>query len=370
MRISIVAPLVTPLRDPQAGGAQAAVCELSRGLVLAGDEVELHAARGSRVRGVPLRLVRDSPFPDELLAFGPTQTRGQRHPSRSDSGDVPWPSLQADAFLRVAADIRRRGPDVAHAHAFDWPAFYALAASGVAVVHTLHLGPIAEPVVAAAVAASRCTPRPRFVTGSKACAADWRRHLGHISVIPFGIDGAKIPFRARPESDLAIIAGRISPEKGTHISLTAAKRAGLRSLLVGPVYDAAYHREQVVPRLVATGATWIGPVTRRRLARLFGRAAVALVASRWDEPFGLVALEANLAGTPVAGFARGGLPEVVGASGGVLTEDETVRGLVQAISAAIELDREAVRRSAARRHSLELMVDRYRRLYRSMSATA
>jgi UDP-glucose:tetrahydrobiopterin glucosyltransferase len=367
MRVSLVAPLVTPLRDPQLGGAQTAVCELSRGLVLAGDEVELHAARGSRVRGVPLRIVSDAPFEGELLRFAPAPLPGAHRPP--DPGNRPWPALQAGAFLGIAGHIRRRRPDVAHSHAFDWPAFYALAATGVPVVHTLHLGPVSDPVVASATAASQCRPRPRFVTGSEACAAAWRRHIGTVAVIPFGVDTQAIRFRARPEPDLAIIAGRISPEKATHISITAARRAGMRSLVVGPVYDQAYHREKVRPLLRSGDATWIGPVTRARLSRLYGRAAVALLASRWDEPFGLVALEANLAGTPVAGFARGGLPEVVGAWGGVLTEDETDRGLALAIKAALSLDRARVRAATARRHSLELMVDRYRRLYRSMPAT-
>jgi glycosyltransferase involved in cell wall biosynthesis len=188
-------------------------------------------------------------------------------------------------------------------------------------------------------------------------------------VIHNGADPAAIPFSARPRPDLAIVAGRIAAEKGTHLALAAARRAGLRVLLAGDVYDRGYFDEQVAP-LLDEGVEVLGAVPRRRLAMLYGRAAVALVASLWEEPFGMVALEANLAGTPVAGFARGGLPEVVGSTGGVLTDDATVEALAAAIPEAAARDRAAVRAAAARRHPLSSMLDRHLRLYEQVAAAA
>lgn len=372
MRISLVAPLVARLGAAQIGGAQTALCELAGGLVRSGDEVELYAPRGSRVPGVPLRIVTEAPFGTALHAFvAAPRSAGQpdlRRNSRPRADQEDWPSLQAPAFLSIASAARARRPAVVNNHALDWPAFYALAATGLPVVHTLHLGPVDPAAVAAATAAASSRPRPIFVTGSRACAVQWRPHLRVDAVIPFGIDPQEVPFGERPEPDLAIIAGRISPEKGTHLALAAARRAGMRVVVAGPVYDERYHREQVEPRLHREGTVWLGAITRRRLTSLYGRAAVALVASRWEEPFGLVALEANLAGTPVAGFARGGLPEVVGATGGVLSGEETVDGLARAIAAALRLDRRRVRRGAVVRHSATQMVERYRRLYRSVAA--
>jgi glycosyltransferase involved in cell wall biosynthesis len=364
MRLTLVAPLVARLRAAQTGGAQAVVTDLARGLTARGLDVELVAAAGSRVPGVKLRATPGGPFPEELHAMEPAMPSGEAAPRH------PWPPAQAAAYLHLAAELRADAlpPDVVHAHALDWPSFYALAASGLTTVHTLHLPPLDRAAVAAAGAAAGATPRPAFVAVSRSCAQQWRRIVPVDAVITNGLDPDSIPYSAAPQQDLAIVAGRISPEKGTHLALAAARRAGLRVLLVGDVYDRAYWEEQVAP-LVDERVDVRGPQPRHRLAMLYGRAAVALVASLWEEPFGMVALEANLAGTPVAGFARGGLPEAVGERGGVLTDQATAEALARAIPQAIALQRRAVRAQAARRHPLSRTLDRYQQLYAAVAAT-
>jgi glycosyltransferase involved in cell wall biosynthesis len=359
MRIAVIAPLVTPLREAQLGGSQTALTELSRGLARGGDDVEVVVAPGSRVAGLNLRRIPGGPFPAALHRFWPPARTG----STAGAADAAtWPALQAAAYLGIATDLRRRQPDVVHVHGFDWPAFYATAATGLPVVYSLHLGQVDGPAGAAAAAAARCRPRPLFVVPSRYTASAWRGTVPIDAVIPWGLDPESIAFSATPRDDLAIVAGRVSPEKGTHLALRAIRRAGMRALVVGPVYDSSYYRQRVVP-LLGDRARWLGPVSRRRLATLYGRAAVAVVASLWEEPFGLVALEANFAGTPVAGFIRGGLPETVGGSGGVLSAEATVSGLVAAIRAAAVLDRASVRRRSVHRHSLSRVVERYRAVF-------
>ncbi|HEV7677303.1 MAG TPA: glycosyltransferase [Candidatus Dormibacteraeota bacterium] len=362
MRLTLVAPLVAPLRAAQTGGTQAMVADLARGLVARGEQVELVVPRGSSVPGVRLRRAPGGPYGAELV-----HPSGEGVPTaeRRDG----WPSAQAAAYLRIASDLRAAPPDVVHAHALDWASFYALAAAGLPSVHTLHLGPLDPAAAAAARAAAVAGPRPRFVAVSRSCAGLWRGIVPVDAVIGNGVDPASVPFSARPQPDLAIVAGRIAPEKGTHLALAAARRAGMRVLLAGEVYDRAYFEEQVAP-LIDGGVEHAGHVSRRRLGILYGRAAVALVASLWEEPFGMVAVEANLAGTPVAGFARGALPYVVGEQGGVLSDEATAAALARAIPRAVALDRGSVRRAAARRHSLDRMLDRYQRLYAQVAGEA
>jgi len=87
---------------------------------------------------------------------------------------------------------------------------------------------------------------------------------------------------------------------------------------------------------------------------------VTICAVRWDEPFGMVAAEAQMAGCPVAAYGRGAMPEVVeeGVSG-FLAEPDDVDALTRAVGSCLALDRAAVRASAQRRLGLEAALDQY-----------
>ncbi|HKF78741.1 MAG TPA: glycosyltransferase, partial [Candidatus Dormibacteraeota bacterium] len=206
------------------------------------------------------------------------------------------------------------------------------------VLHTLHLPPIVPAVVAAA-------RRARCVTVSEAMRHAWAAAgLPGIGVLPNGVPAFSPP--SVPVEPRALIAGRVSPEKGTAAAVRAARRAGLEPLLVGTVYDRAYWEREV--------AEPVEPVDRRDLWRLMAGSAVALMPIEWDEPFGMVAAEAQMAGCPVVGYRRGALPEVVDeGAGGLLVEPGDLDALVAAIPAARGLDRRLVHESALRRLRIE-----------------
>src|SRR5207302_8117567 len=87
---------------------------------------------------------------------------------------------------------------------------------------------------------------------------------------------------------IVLLAGRLWPEMGIKHGLAAARLAGLRSLVVGGVYDPAY-------RPALDGARLLRPLRRSSLWRLMAASAVTVMAARWEEPFGLVAAEAQVA---------------------------------------------------------------------------
>ena len=96
-------------------------------------------------------------------------------------------------------------------------------------------------------------------------------------------------------------------------------------------------------------------------------AAVALVTPCWEEPFGLVAIEALACGTPVAGFARGALPEILDDRSGALAAPGDAADLAERIAAAMRLRRADCRRRAERRFSLAAMIGAYLGAYRELA---
>jgi glycosyltransferase involved in cell wall biosynthesis len=216
------------------------------------------------------------------------------------------------------------------------------------VLHTLHLPPLV-PLMVDAVR----TTEARFVTVSEAMRLDWTRAgLGRVEVgvIPNGVPAFGLP--STEVRQRALIPGRVSPEKGTAVALRMARRTGLEPLLVGGVYDQDYwEREVQVP---------VEPVRRKELWELMAGSAVTLMPVDWEEPFGLVAAESQMAGCPVVAYRRGGLPEVVeDGVGGFLVVPGDEDAFAAAIGAARKLDRARVRASALRRLDIEVTAARY-----------
>jgi glycosyltransferase involved in cell wall biosynthesis len=111
----------------------------------------------------------------------------------------------------------------------------------------------------------------------------------------------------------------------------------------------------------------LGHLDHSELAERVGRARVCLVTPRWDEPYGLVAAEALACGTPVCGFDRGALSEILSADVAVLVAPDDVEALAAAIPAAARLSRAAARDRAVRHCSEDAMIDSYVSLYRDLA---
>jgi glycosyltransferase involved in cell wall biosynthesis len=331
VKVAVVASLVTPLLPVQAGGAQAFLSDLARGLARRGHSVQLYCAAGSDVPGVELVQI-----PVQAAVAGAMVMPGGAPPE-------PVPELRR-AFELLFAELRRRGADAVSQHAFDAEAIEL--AEGLPVLHTLHLPPLVPSVVAAARATSS-----RLATVSESCRREWTKFGVETIVVPDGVPDWHP--EAGPVRPAALIAGRISPEKGIEDGVVAARLAGLEPIVVGGDYDPAY-------RARLAGVEIRPPLARRELWRLMARSAVTLMPVKWEEPFGLVAAEAQVAGCPVAGYARGALPEVVAeGAGGFLARPDDIEELARAIGRCLRLDRASVRAQARERLLLDHSLDAY-----------
>jgi glycosyltransferase involved in cell wall biosynthesis len=361
MKIAIMAPLVTAIREPQRGGSQAFVSDLARGLAGRGHDVHVYAASGSQIPGAE---VIDTGIDPRSLAGTLYRASG---PAAGELGEDGAAAAAAEsAFATAYTAMRATRYDVIHNHAFDAPAVRLAAALAAPVVHTLHLPPD-RAVSAALRGAARHGRRPAVAAVSDFQASAWRRVMPVDAILPPYPPTGVIAWSGAAGRG-ALYAGRLSPEKGAAEAIDIARTAGMAIDVYGDVYDPAYSREQIGPRRNWPGVTVHPGVPRASLWEAMAGAAVVLCPARWDEPFGMAAAEAQACGTPVVAFRRGGLSEVImdGVTGFLVRPDD-VRAAAEAVRKAAGLSRPACRKHAEGRLDLELSLDAHERLYRQVA---
>jgi glycosyltransferase involved in cell wall biosynthesis len=360
MKVAIMAPLVSAIREPQGGGSQAFVSDLARGLSGRGHEVHVYAATGSQVPGVT--VIDTGVDPGSLVA---TLYRAGGAADAANRDPAPAESAFASAYS--AAGENRY--DLIHNHAFDVPAISLGAGLDTPVVHTLHLPP--DPAIAAALRrAARGGHPPAVACVSAFQAGLWRAVAQVDAILP-----PYVPTRSVPWSDAAgdgvVFAGRLSPEKGAAEAIDIAQAAGARIDVYGDVYDAGYARDQIASRRDAPGVAVHQGVPRTVMWTAMARAAVVVCPARWDEPFGMAAADAQACGTPVVAFRRGGLAEIVvdGVTGFLVTPDD-IQAAADSILKTAEISRAACRDHAEKHLDLERSLDAHEQFYRRVIRAA
>ena len=361
MKIAIMAPLVTAVREPQRGGSQAFVSDLARGLAGRGHDVHVYAASGSEIPGI--EVIDTGVDPNSLES---TLYRASG-PAAGAVQEAETAAAAAEAAFRTAYKaMQATRYDVIHNHAFDAPAVGQAATLQVPVVHTLHLPP--DQAVSAALRAAAQGSRPPAVAVVSDFQASARHRVIPVDAVlpPYPPTGV-IPWSARA-GQAALFAGRLSPEKGAAEAIDIARAAGVPIDVYGDVYDPGYSREQIDPRRGWPGVGLHQGVSRTVLWEAMAGAAVVLYPARWDEPFGMAAAEAQACGTPVIAFRRGGLSEVImdGVTGFLVPPDD-LHAAADAVSKVAGISRPACRKHAEDRLDLELTLDAHERLYRRVA---
>jgi glycosyltransferase involved in cell wall biosynthesis len=333
LRVAVVAPPWYEV-PPMAYGGREAICSvLAGGLVARGYQVTLVAAG------------RDLTSAHMLRTFD--------HPPSNRLGQALPEVLHAAKADRALADLDL---DVVHDHSLAGP----LLAAGrtMPTVVTTH-SPMNGEVGAYYKAIS---PHVSLV------AISWTQRrdapmLPWVATVHNGLPIETYPFRANKEH-FALFLGRMSPQKGTHLAIDAARAAGLPLVIAAKCIEPAEHAyfaQAVRPRL-GPDITMVGEAEDAQKRDLLARAACLLFPIRWSEPFGLVMVEALACGTPVVALAGGAVSEIVehGVSGYVGSDPQALPGLLRQLD---RIDPVACRRQAYR-FDAAAMVTGYEAVYR------
>ncbi len=231
------------------------------------------------------------------------------------------------------------------------------------IVHTLHTPPFDWLRDAHA---RRDVTSGAVVAVSRSLARGWAGLATH--VIGNGVDVGALMKRHAPGRN-AIWVGRIVPEKGPHLAIDAARRAGFSIDLYGPAQHETFFETEVEPRL-GYDARWHGHLDQAALRNAMAGADVGVITPLWDEPFGLATAEMSAAGLPVAAFDRGATREILTPSTGCLARPGDIDHLASAIRAAACLESADCSDHARKFLTVERMVMRYVELYRRLLGDA
>ncbi len=192
-----------------------------------------------------------------------------------------------------------------------------------------------------------------------------RLRMPWVRAIHHGIDLSRYRLQQRKKQYLSFL-GRVAPTKGTHLAIEIARKAGIPLKIAGeiqPCYE-GYWRTVIRPKVDGRFIEYVGEVGLEEKNELLGNSLAMLFPIQWDEPFGLVMIEAMACGTPVLALRGGSVQEVVreGLSGHV----RGTAGELAACARDLKLDAKVVRCYAERFFSAERMARDYIHLYNEL----
>lgn len=166
-----------------------------------------------------------------------------------------------------------------------------------------------------------------------------------------------------PDDAPLVFLGRIEPIKGAHIAIEIALKTNKKLVIAGniPTNHENYFNDKIKP-FINKNITYIGAVNDQQKNELLSNSLALLMPICWDEPFGIVMIEAMACGTPVVGFNKGAVAEVVeNGITGYCTNDFNI--LVEKINQVHLLNRKRIREITEIRFSSKVIVDEYLKIY-------
>jgi glycosyltransferase involved in cell wall biosynthesis len=344
LRIAMLAPPWISVPPPGYGGVEWVVSGLTEALVSRGHMVTLFCAPGSRSSATVVTLL-DKHHPDEI----------ERSLHESDH--------VARAFDEIELAPPGRRFDVVHDHC----GFTALAMAerlDTPLVHTLH----GQFTRSTSAFYARHGYKAALVGISRAQVASSVAPAGLdvVDVIPNPIDVRSWPLREKKD-DYLLWVGRMTAEKGPQRAIAAARMAGLPLVMAGVIQrgQQGFFDREVAPHVDGDRVRFVGEVGGVAKRKLFAGARALLMPIRWEEPFGMVMVEALACGTPVIAFSEGAACElVIEGKTGFLVDDEVE--MAAAVGRLHTIAPQTCRAWVAEHCDVDAVAVAYEQVYRSV----
>jgi glycosyltransferase involved in cell wall biosynthesis len=332
MRIGLIAPPWLPVPPTAYGGIEAVLDTLALALQATGHDVVLAASGDSTC---PVRRVPGFP-PSDVTTVGA--------------------SLEALQHA-VVAYAALADTEIIHDHTVVGP-FLAERPPPAPIVTTVH-----GPFTPGMLAVYRAMPPEVSIVAVSHRQAATAEGLTLDRVIHHGIRTGDVPMGSG-RGGFACFVGRMHPSKGVREAIAVSREAALPLRIAAKMREQGEREyfDQFISPLLGPDIEYLGELNTRDKYELLGESVALVNPIQWEEPFGMVMIEALAAGTPVITTSRGSAPEIVddGSTGFFGTD---VRSLADALRRVGELDRQRCREAAEDRFSAERMAAEHVRLY-------
>jgi glycosyltransferase involved in cell wall biosynthesis len=332
MRIGLIGPPFIEIPPRRYGGTELFIANLASELHARGHDVTVYGNGDSRL---PCRVKWRYPHADWPLD-------DPLRPQLKNADHTAW------AIQDAAASV-----DVLHLNDVVGVPFTSFVDKpAILTIHHPHEPALSEQYVR--------YPRIQYIA-----VAEWlkkREPMPQVDVVHHGLPVNGYTFSAEKDDYVAFL-GRMAPCKGPHLAIEAARLAGVRLKLAGEIQPTfrEYWERDVLPHIDGEQIEYIGEADRAAKNDLLSRARALLFPIQWEEPFGLVMIEAGACGTPVLAFRGGAVNEVIadGVNGWICRDAADMAAHV----AALDIAPVSCRQFVAEHFSVARMTDRYLEIY-------
>lgn len=347
LRIAVIVPPFTTVPPPGQGGIERIAQEMIEGFVKRGYKVTLLAAGKYKGSAKFVQIFKKTISERKIDTTYIESSRSLR--------------IESVYIARVMTELNKREKEFDIVFNHMRGGYLLLSLSHflkVPVVSILHL-----PIFKELGDLLSCYKKPNVVTISNSQRKGFS-NVNYLATVYNGVDVKEFKFSQKPENYF-LFMGALGEHKNPKDAILAAKRAKVKLILAGGKKREPYFSKEIKPLIDGKQIKYVGEVSGKRRIELFKYARAFVFPIKWQEPFGLVMIEAMASGTPVIAYPNGAVREVVkDKETGFIVKN--VDEIVKAIKNIDKINRKKCRQRVEKYFSVEKMVDGYEKIIKKL----